>query len=125
MIQKIFHGEEKRNRWLKRILFGFIISLIIIISLLNNSILFLLISIFIIISICSCLVYRAFQFTVILPMVVSDADLGKLSLVVLMIMMMIMVIAMMMMMLVIMILVMIIVIIIMMVFGMIIIAMKR
>jgi hypothetical protein len=77
MIQKIFQGEEKRNRWLKRIMLGFFISIIIIIVLLMDSILFMLISLVIIVLVCSCLVYRAFQFTVILPLVVSEADLGK------------------------------------------------
>jgi len=77
MIQKIFQGEEKRNRWLKRIMLGFFISTIIIIVLLMDSILFMLISLVIIVLVCSCLVYRAFQFTVILPLVVSEADLGK------------------------------------------------
>ena len=77
MIQKLFQGEEKRNRWLKRIILGFIISVIIIIVLLKDSILFMLISLVIIVFVCSCLVYRSFQFTVIFPLVVSEADLGK------------------------------------------------
>ena len=77
IMQKVYSGEEKRNIWLQRISIFFIISIVLLIVLLRSNIIYLLIGIVVVIIICSCLVYRAFQFTIIVPIVVTEADLGK------------------------------------------------